>query len=146
MVKDVGTNEKNTFTDSDELRSRFVIREEEEFEKLVEGAEELVKIREETGEPKVLLSPKRGSVKDRLFLYFLGTEVSFRLGLREERSVSTDELCQHFKLSRNYGNARVSDLHDENLIEKVDRGEYKLDLIHSFDYIRALKAKYGVES
>ncbi|KXB01081.1 hypothetical protein AKJ44_02985, partial [candidate division MSBL1 archaeon SCGC-AAA261F17] len=80
------------------------------------------------------------------FLYFLGTEVSFRLGLREERSVSTDELCQHFKLSRNYGNARVSDLHDENLIEKVDRGEYKLDLIHSFDYIRALKAKYGVES
>ncbi|MFP4116261.1 MAG: hypothetical protein ACLFTQ_03620 [Candidatus Aenigmatarchaeota archaeon] len=146
MSKEEHQDGKNSVTEVENgLEERFLISEEVEFENLIDGAENLVKVRKESGKPKILLRGKDSSLRDRIFLYLLGAEISYRMGRREGREVTTKEVSEEFRIESKAASARISELQDEGFVRREGRGKYILDLTHADDKIQSLREKYKVK-
>jgi len=124
------------------ILEKLIYDEKEEFEKLVDKAVKLVKVRE-NGEP-VILHKAELTDAEKICCYLLGIYFSKELGILDKSSATNDEIAKSLGIEIKKTNARLNDLKNNDIVERISRGEYKISLINIENYLDGILTKLEV--
>jgi len=111
----------------------LIYDEEEEFERIVDKVKKIVRVRKD-GRP-ILVQKEKLTKAEQVACYLIGKFFAKILNLTEKESATVKEIANELKLDPRIVSARLKDLTDGGLIERVGRGEYKILTIKLEEFV-----------
>jgi len=111
----------------------LIYDEEEEFERIVDKVKKVVRVRKD-GIP-ILVQKEKLTQAEQVACYLIGKYFAKILNLTEKESATVKEIANELKLDPRIVSARLKDLNDNGLVERVGRGEYKILTIKLEEFV-----------
>jgi len=112
---------------------KLIFNEKDEFKKLVDKSALLIKIKN-NGEPVVLHRDKLID-SEKISCYILGKYFSKELEFVDEPTATINEISRALNMDKKKVSARLSNLMDQEIVERSSRGKYKISFIMLENYL-----------
>lgn len=130
--------------DKKSILEEMVFDEEEEFIKLVDKAKIVVKIRKSDSKPIVLYSDKL-TAGEQIACFILGKFFAKEMELTDTPVTTIDEISNSLKIDKNVVRARLSELIEKNIVERLDRGKFQISFVKLENFLDNLIDKINNE-
>lgn len=108
-----------------EILEDLIYDENLEFERVVPKVKKIVQVRG-SGEPVIVCNREKLSQREIIAVYLIGKYFAKELELNENNSAANKEIAEALRLDVSVVGARIKDLRDDGLVEKVSRGKHKI--------------------
>lgn len=136
-------NKKNAI--GDDLNRKAILEEmlydeEEEFIKLAGKAKKVVNIKKSNGMP-ILLQKDRLTHEEQIGCFVLGKYYAKEMELTDTPITTIDEISEGLKLDKNIVRARLSNLSTKEIVERIDKGQFKISFIKLEEFLDGITTK-----
>jgi len=115
----------------------LIYDEDLEFERVVPKVKRVVQIKK-TGEPVIVADSKKLSQGEIIALYYIGKYFAHQLEINEDDSATNKEIAEGLRLKESVVGARIKELRDEKLIERVSKGKHKISIVKLEKFLDSL--------
>jgi translation elongation factor P/translation initiation factor 5A len=114
--------------------------EDLEFERVVPKVKKLVLIKK-SGEPVIVSDNEKFSQKEIIAVYLVGKYFANQLELTEDNSATIKEIAGGLRLKESVVGARIKELRDEGIIERVSKGKHRISTVRLEKFLDGLLNK-----
>ena len=131
-------NENN---DIPEYYNELLYDEEEEMRKIVSKVKKIVNVRKRDGAIIFIAKKDKLTHPELIGTYLLGKYFAHLLKLQETSEASIEEIAEALKIKKTIVSARLTDLSDDDIAERTDRGVYKILFAHIDPFLEEVLKK-----